>query len=73
MLVLLYQIKNSLHWDITDETTPEEIVEFYDNYLEDDELHDLMTIFLKMMWRASQSGGLYCDGITSAERCVEWK
>ena len=59
--------------DIMTETSIEEILECYDSYLEDDNFKDLMTLFLRMMWKASQNGGLYCDGIVSAERQVEWR
>lgn len=34
-------------------------------YCKDKEFSQLMTLFLKLMSRAKESGGLYCDGITS--------
>lgn len=34
-------------------------------YLEDEELQDLMSLFLTVMVKARQSGGLYCDGVTA--------
>lgn len=57
--------------DINRDTPIEEIAEM--GYCEDDEFKELMTLFLKLMWRASQNGGLYDDGITSGERVVEWR
>ena len=34
-------------------------------YTEDDNLKDLMALFLRMMKQANESGGLYCDGVVS--------
>ena len=34
-------------------------------YAEDENFKDLMTVFLRMMKRANESGGLYCDGVVS--------
>ena len=36
-------------------------------YAEDDNFKDLMALFLRMMKRANESGGLYCDGVVSSE------
>ena len=45
----------------------------YDNiedyYIEDDNFKDLMSCFLRRMVGAYNSGGLYCGGIVSKERC----
>ena len=58
--------------DITDDTTVEDVVQYYDSYLEDAEFKDLMTLFLKLMRKAGTNGGLYEDGIVSAEAHLEW-
>ena len=42
-------------------------------YCEDAEFKDLMTLFLRLIDRASRNGGIYCDGIVSAEKHIEWK
>ena len=34
-------------------------------YAEDENFKDLMTVFLRLMKRANESGGLYCDGVVS--------
>lgn len=39
-----------------------------DYYLGDDQFYNLMTCFLRTMFKAWNSGGLYCDGITSADK-----
>ena len=57
--------------DIFSETPLEEIAEM--GYCEDDTFKDLMTLFLKLMYKASGDGGIYTDGITSGQRCVEWR
>lgn len=36
-----------------------------DYYIEDENLSDLMNLFLYTMRRASKDGGLYCDGVVS--------
>ena len=56
--------------DITDDTTLQDIVDY--GYCEDANLKDLMTLFLKLMRRAGTNGGLYEDGIVSAEAHLEW-
>ena len=55
--------------DITPETTDE----YLECYCEDSTFKDLMTLFLKLMRRAGNNGGLYCDRIVSAERHDEWR
>ena len=40
-------------------------IENLDYYIEDDNFKDLMALFLRMMKRANESGGLYCDGMVS--------
>lgn len=57
--------------DITDETKPEEVVEM--GYCEDETFEDLMTLFLKLMRKAGNYGGLFCDGIVSGSRHIEWR
>lgn len=39
-----------------------------DYYIDDDNFRDLMSLFLRIMVRAFNSGGLYCDGIVSKDR-----
>lgn len=46
------------------EITPDDI-ENLDYYIEDDNFKELMALFLRMMKRANESGGLYCDGVVS--------
>ena len=58
--------------DITRETTPEEIVENYSYYLEDENFKDLMTLFLKLMYRAGKDG-LYCNGVVSGVRTIKYE
>ena len=57
--------------DIRKDTTNEEIAEM--GYCDDDTFKDLMTLFLKSMSRASKNGGLYCNGIVSAEQKTVWE
>lgn len=57
--------------DIGENTTLQDIIDY--GYCEDDNFKDLMTLFLKLMRRAGNNGGLYCDGIVSAERHDEWR
>ena len=54
--------------DINKETTDEDL----EYYCRDEEYKELMTLFLKLMFRASANGGLYSDGIVSGERHTEW-
>lgn len=42
--------------------------DFDDYYIDDDTFYNLMTCFLRTMVRAWKSGGLYCDGVTSADK-----
>ena len=53
--------------DIDKETTDEDI----EYYCEDESFKELMTVFLKLMRRAGESGGLYADGVVSKERTVK--
>lgn len=57
--------------DIKPDTTDEEIVEM--GYCEDQTFKDLMTLFLKLMYRAGGNGGLYSDGVVSGERYIDWR
>lgn len=57
--------------DIRKDTTNEEIAEM--GYCDDNTFKDLMTLFLKSMNRASKNGGLYCNGIVSAEQKTVWE
>lgn len=57
--------------DIRKDTTNEEIAEM--GYCDDDTFKDLMTLFLKSMDKAGRNGGLYCNGIVSAEKQVVWE
>ncbi|MBR6795710.1 MAG: hypothetical protein IKM52_06350 [Clostridia bacterium] len=41
-----------------DETTTDEELEYY---IENDTFEDLMGVFLRLMVRAEEQGGLYCD------------
>lgn len=47
--------------DINKETTDEDL----EWYCEDDHFEHLMTLFLRLMVRANQTGGLYCDRVVS--------
>ena len=55
--------------DINGSETDEDL----EYYCEDAEFKDLMTLFLKLMDRASRNGGIYCDGIFSGEKHIEWR
>lgn len=57
--------------NIKSDTTLEEIQEM--GYCDDPTFRDLMTLFLKLMYRAGGRGGLYCDGVVSGERHIEWR
>ena len=46
------------------EITPDDL-ENLEYYTEDGNFKDLMWLFLRMMKRANESGGLYCDGVVS--------
>ena len=52
--------------DIDEDTTNEEIIEM--GYTTDDTLKDVMSVFLRMMKNAWNSGGLYTDGIVSKSK-----
>lgn len=56
--------------DIKKDTTLEEIVEM--GYTEDGEFKDLLTLFLKLMYKAGVDG-LYCDGIVSRTRIIRYE
>ena len=55
--------------DITSETSLEEIAETI--YVEDKAFEELMTLFLKLMYRAGRDG-LFCDGIVSGHKIIKW-
>ena len=57
--------------DIGKDTTLEDIVGL--GYTDDATFKDLMTLFLKLMDRASRNGGLFCDRITSGKKKIEWR
>ena len=40
-----------------------------DWYIEDQHFSDLMETFLRCMYAAKRSGGLYCDGVVSGVDC----
>lgn len=46
------------------EITPDDM-ENLDYYIEDKNFKDIMALFLRLMKRANESGGLYCDGVVS--------
>lgn len=46
-------------------STPSDVADFAEDYIEDRDFADLMDAFLWCMQRAYKSGGLYCDGIVS--------
>lgn len=46
--------------------------EAFEYYIDDDNFKDLMALFLRMMKRANESGGLYCDGVSSEEKPKKW-
>ena len=50
--------------DIDYDTTDEDL----EWYCEDDNLADLMCVFLRCMVKARKSGGLYCDGVCAGEK-----
>lgn len=56
--------------DITSDTTDEEIDEL--GYTSDKTFSELMTLFLKLMSRAGNNGGLFCDGIVSGHKEITW-
>jgi hypothetical protein len=56
--------------DIRTETTNEEIEEL--GYTDDKTFSELMTLFLKLMSRAGNDGGLFCDGIVSGHKVISW-
>lgn len=57
--------------DIKQDTTLQDIIDY--GYCEDAEFKDLMTLFLKLMYRASKDGGLYTDGIVSGGMKIVWE
>ena len=57
--------------DIKKDTPLQDIIGY--GYCDDDTFKDLMTLFLRTMDRASNNGGLYCDGIVSGEKHIEWR
>lgn len=57
--------------DITKETTDEDLECYYED---DEDYRQLMGLFLRLMNRARQSGGLYSDRVTTKEGNEgEWK
>lgn len=54
--------------DITTDTTDEDL----ESYCDDDSFKELMSLFLRCMFRASASGGLYADRIVSETRHTYW-
>lgn len=56
--------------DIREDTTNEEIIEM--GYTSDKTFSELMTLFLKLMSRAGNDGGLFCDGIVSGHKVTSW-
>jgi hypothetical protein len=56
--------------DIKADTTNEEIEEL--GYTDDKTFSELMTLFLKLMSRAGNDGGLFCDGIVSGHKVISW-
>ena len=38
-------------------------IERLEFYIEDNEFSDIMNVFLRVMYNAYRSGGLYCDGV----------
>ena len=47
--------------DIDDNTVDEDL----EYYVQDDNFKDLMDLFLRLMVRAKNSGGLYCGGVVT--------
>lgn len=41
--------------------------ELFSYYTGDEDFADIMACFLRVMSRANKSGGLYCDGVVSAD------
>lgn len=56
---------------IKEGTTLQDIIDW--GYCEDDTFRDLMTLFLKLMYRAGKNGGIYTDGIVSGEMKIVWE
>ena len=56
--------------DIKKNTTLEEIIEM--GYTDDKEFKDLLTLFLRLMYKAGVDG-LYCDGILSLTRKIKYE
>lgn len=56
--------------DINEKTTLQDIIECC--YTEQGNFQDLMDLFIRLMYRASGNGGLYCDGIVSQTREIKW-
>ena len=52
--------------DIDEQTTDQDLEEM--GYLEDQTYKELMSVFIKTMYLAWNEGGLYDDGITSADK-----
>ena len=52
--------------DIDEQTTDQDLEEM--GYLEDQTYKELMSVFIKTMHLAYAEGGLYDDGVTSADR-----
>lgn len=57
--------------DVKEGTKLDEIVEM--GYCEDETFADLMTLFLKLMYKAGGNGGLYAGGVVSGTRHTEWR
>lgn len=55
--------------DIKTDTTNEEIEQM--GYTDDKTFEELLTLFLKLMYRAGNDG-LYFDGIISGTRWIKW-
>lgn len=55
--------------DIKEDTTDEDL----EYYCEDDTFKDLMTLFLKLMAKAGNNGGLYCDKVVSGQKNTTWE
>ena len=45
----------------------EDLDDYFEYYIDDDEFAGLMDLFLRLMRSACKSGGLYCDEIVSKE------
>lgn len=57
--------------DITEETTDKEIIEA--GYTSDTTFKELMDLFIKLMHKAGNNGGLYADGIVSKSLSHKWE